>query len=97
MDAPSRQDVERQLRLVLSSHEFAASPKLSELLYYLVTETLAGKVLDVLAFMSGDAKRRVSVPLKFDKGIVYLGPAPIAKITPEPASAQLAPVDPALP
>lgn len=42
MDAPSRQDVERQLRLVLSSHEFAASPKLSELLYYLVTETLAG-------------------------------------------------------
>ncbi len=42
MDAPSRQDVERQLRLVLASPEFAASPKLSELLYYLVTETLAG-------------------------------------------------------
>ena len=61
------------------------------------TETLAGKVLDVLAFMSGDAKRRVSVPLRFDKGVVYLGPARIAKMTPEPASAQLAPVDPALP
>ncbi|MBO9581805.1 MAG: hypothetical protein J7498_13020 [Sphingobium sp.] len=42
MEAPSRQDVERQLRLVLASTEFAASPKLSELLYYLVTETLAG-------------------------------------------------------
>ncbi|MBO9671238.1 MAG: hypothetical protein J7485_12050 [Sphingobium sp.] len=42
MEAPSRQDVERQLRLVLASAEFQASPKLSELLYYLVTETLAG-------------------------------------------------------
>ncbi|MBO9576924.1 MAG: hypothetical protein J7494_14430 [Sphingobium sp.] len=42
MDAPSRQDVERQLRLVLASAEFESSPKLSELLYYLVTETLAG-------------------------------------------------------
>ena len=42
MDAPSRQDVERQLRLVLASAEFVSSPKLSELLYYLVTETLAG-------------------------------------------------------
>jgi TolB-like protein/Tfp pilus assembly protein PilF len=42
MDAPSRQDVERQLRLVLASAEFEASPKLSELLFYLVTETLAG-------------------------------------------------------
>jgi adenylate cyclase len=42
MEAPSRQDVERQLRLVLASAEFEASPKLSELLHYLVTETLAG-------------------------------------------------------
>jgi len=42
MEAPSRQDVERQLRLVLASAEFQTSPKLSELLYYLVTETLAG-------------------------------------------------------
>jgi adenylate cyclase len=42
MDAPSRKDVERQLRLVLASVEFETSPKLSELLYYLVTETLAG-------------------------------------------------------
>lgn len=42
MDAPSRQDVERQLRLVLASTEFESSPKLSELLFYLVTETLAG-------------------------------------------------------
>ncbi len=30
------------MRLVLASAEFEASPKLSELLYYLVTETLAG-------------------------------------------------------
>lgn len=42
MDTPSRQDVERQLRLVLAAPEFEASPKLSELLYYLVTQTLAG-------------------------------------------------------
>lgn len=95
MDAQSLP--EGRLRLTLGNH-----PRILELLrgYGWInqeTETLAGKVLDVLAFMSGDAKRRVSVPLKFDKGIVYLGPAPIAKMTPEPASAQLAPVDPALP
>lgn len=42
MESPSRQDVERQLRLLLAASEFQASPKLSELLYYLVTETLAG-------------------------------------------------------
>ncbi len=42
MEAPSRPDVERQLRLVLASPEFQSSPKLSELIYYLVSETLAG-------------------------------------------------------
>lgn len=59
------------------------------------TETLARKVLDVLAFMSGDEKRRVSVPLRIDKGSVYLGPAKVAQLTPEPAAAQLAPPEPA--
>jgi hypothetical protein len=95
MDAQSLP--EGHLRLTLGNH-----PRILELMraYGWIkpeTETLARKVLDVMAFMSGDEKRRVSVPLKFDKGIVYLGPAPIAKMTPEPASAQLAPVDPALP
>jgi hypothetical protein len=95
MDAQSLP--EGRLMLTLGNH-----PRILELMrgYGWIapeTEALAGKVLDVLAFMSGDAKRRVSVPLKFDKGIVYLGPAPIAKMTPEPASAQLAPVEPALP
>lgn len=95
MDAQSLP--EGRLRLTLGNH-----PRILELLrgYGWInaeTETLARKVLDVLAFMSGDAKRRVSVPLKFDKGIVYLGPAPIAKMTPEPASAQLGPVESVLP
>ena len=95
MDAQSLP--EGRLMLTLGNH-----PRILELMrgYGWIdakTETLAGKVLDVLAFMSGDAKRRVSVPLRFDKGVVYLGPARIAKMTPEPASAQLAPVDPALP
>lgn len=95
MDAQSLP--EGRLMLTLGNH-----PRILELMrgYGWITpetEALAGKVLDVLAFMSGDAKRRVTVPLKFDKGIVYLGPAPIAKMTPEPASAQLAPAEPALP
>lgn len=57
------------------------------------TETIARKVLDVLSFMSGDDKRRVTVPLKIDKGTVYLGPAAVATLTPEPAAAQLAPAE----
>lgn len=55
------------------------------------TQALARKVLDVLAFMSGDEKRRVSVPLRIEKGAVYLGPAVVARLMPEPAAAQLAP------
>ncbi len=35
----------------------------------------AKPVLDVLAFVSGDPKRKVSVPLRFSGGEVYLGPA----------------------
>jgi hypothetical protein len=59
------------------------------------TETLARKVLDVLAFMSGDGKRRVTVPLRIDKGDVYLGPARVATLTPQPVMAQPAPMEPA--
>lgn len=86
---------EGRLRLTLGNH-----PRILELLrghgwITPETETLARKVLDVLAFMSGDAQRRVSVPLRFEQGNVYLGPARIAKLTPEPASAQLAPIEPA--
>jgi hypothetical protein len=57
------------------------------------TQTLARKVLDVLAFMSGDEKRRVSVPLRIEKGAVYLGPAVVARLMPEPAAAHLAPFE----
>jgi hypothetical protein len=58
------------------------------------TETIARKVLDVLAFMSGDDKRRVTVPLKIDKGDVYLGPARVATLTPQPVIAQPGPMEP---
>lgn len=58
------------------------------------TQALARKVLDVLAFMSGDEKRRVSVPLRIEKGAVYLGPAVVARLMPEPAAAHLAPFEP---
>mgnify|MGYP001180490425 CR=1 FL=1 len=88
---------EGRLLLTLGNH-----PRILELLrgYGWIkpeTEVLARKVLDVMAFMSGDAKRRVSVPLKFERGMVYLGPAPVAKLVAEPESAQLAPVELALP
>jgi hypothetical protein len=84
---------EGRLLLTLGNH-----PRILELLrgHEVITpetETLARKVLDVLAFMSGDKQRRVSVPLRFEQGAVYLGPARIATIAPEPASAQLAPVE----
>jgi hypothetical protein len=58
------------------------------------TEALARKVLDVLAFMSGDEHRRVSVPLRIEKGDVYLGPARVATLTPQPVIAQPVPVEP---
>jgi hypothetical protein len=47
-------------------------------------------VLDVLAFVSGDPKRKISVPLRFMNGEVLLGPArimtmqaPVATSNPE--------------
>jgi hypothetical protein len=57
------------------------------------TQALANKALNVLAFMSGDEKRRVSVPLRIEKGEVYLGPARVATLTPPTAQAQLGPID----
>lgn len=58
------------------------------------TETLARKVLDVLAFMSGDKNRRVTVPLRIAEGTVYLGPAAVATLSPEPQVAQPVPQEP---
>lgn len=46
------------------------------------THAAAKPVLDVLAFVSGDPRRRITVPLKFENGDVYLGPARIMKIEP---------------
>mgnify|MGYP001352494201 CR=1 FL=1 len=84
---------EGRLRLTLGNH-----PRILELLHengWIRSETqvVARKVLDVLAFMSGDEQRRVSVPLKIEKGTVYLGPAPVGTLTPPVASAQLMPLD----
>lgn len=82
---------EGRLRLTLGNH-----PRILELAHqagWIRGDTLviARKVLDVLAFMSGDEKRRVTVPLRIAKGTVYLGPAPVATLTPPVASAQLRP------
>lgn len=46
------------------------------------THLAAKPVLDVLAFVSGDPKRRVTVPLRFDEGDVYLGPARVMTMRP---------------
>lgn len=52
------------------------------------TRALTKRVLDVLAFMSGDAQRRVSVPMRIHEGAVYLGPAKVATLAPQPVVAQ---------
>lgn len=62
------------------------------------TRALTKRVLDVLAFMSGDAQRRVSVPMRIQQGAVYLGPAKVATLAPQPVVAQPGvPMDPAAP
>lgn len=68
---------EGHLRLTLGNHA-----RILELLeiYGMITKeahATAKPVLDVLAFVSGDPKRKVSVPLRFAKGEVFLGPARI--------------------
>jgi hypothetical protein len=59
------------------------------------TNELAKPVLDMLAFVSGDPERRVSVPLRIEKGVVYLGPARIGTLQPpmaeEPPVPELVP------
>lgn len=86
---------EGRLNLTLGNH-----PRILELMrmYGAITaetEALARKVLDVMAFLSGDKNRRVTVPLRFAEGAVFLGPARVATLTPEPIVAQPVPVEPA--
>ena len=44
---------------------------------------------EVLAFISGDDKRRISVPLKIKNGEIFLGPAKVATLNPPAESAAL--------
>lgn len=75
---------EGHLRLTLGNHSRIL--ELLEAQGWITKETHAAAkpVLDVLAFVSGDPKRRVSVPLKFEKGEVFLGPARIMKMQAAP-------------
>ncbi len=81
---------EGSFRLTLGNH-----PRILELLEghgWIDAETraTAKKVLDVLAFMSGDKQRRVTVPLRIQKGDVFVGPAKVASLLPA-ATASAAP------
>ncbi len=55
------------------------------------THSAAKSVLDVLAFFSGDPERRVAVPLRIEKGVVYLGLVRVATLQPPATAAQLVP------
>ena len=57
------------------------------------TRALARPVLDLLSFASGDPQRRVTVPLRIEKGEVYLGPARIGTLRSPTADTPLAPTD----
>lgn len=62
------------------------------------TRARTKKVLDVLAFISGDKQRRVTVPLRIEKGDIYVGPVKIATVMPAPtASMQMAPMEASAP
>lgn len=73
---------EGNLRLTLGNHSRIL--QLLESGGWITKETHAAAkpVLDVLSFVSGDPKRRISVPLRFEKGDVYLGPARVMKMQP---------------
>jgi hypothetical protein len=78
---------EGQFRVKLGNH-----PRILELLeaYGWInaeTRARAKKVLDVLAFMSGDKERRVTVPFRIEKGDVFVGPAKVASLLPAPTAA----------
>lgn len=75
---------EGHLRLTLGNHA-----RILELLeaYGLITKethATAKPVLDVLAFVSGDPKRKISVPLRFSNGDVFLGPARVMTMQAQP-------------
>ncbi len=91
LDAQSLPDGRFQLKL--GNH-----PRILELLetYGWInkeTRTVARPVLDLLAFGSGDPERRVSVPLRIEKGAVYLGPARIGMLAPPTSEETLGPVE----
>ena len=48
------------------------------------THGRAKPILDVLAFVSGDPKRKISVPLRFSGGAAYLGPARVLSLEVQP-------------
>ena len=78
---------EGQFRVRLGNH-----PRILELLEaygWINAETRARtkKVLDVLAFMSGDKQRRVTVPFRIEKGDIFVGPARVATLLPAPTAA----------
>jgi len=83
---------EGSLRLKLGNH--ARILELLEANGWITRETrvAAKPVLDVLAFISGDTQRRVSVPLKIKNGDVFLGPARVATLNATATSAQLGPL-----
>lgn len=89
---------EGTFRLTLGNH-----PRILELLEAhgwidAATRATTKKVLDVLAFMSGDKQRRVTVPLRIEKGDIYVGPVKIATLMPSPtASMQMAPMEASAP
>ncbi|MBU6155570.1 MAG: DUF2125 domain-containing protein [Alphaproteobacteria bacterium] len=56
------------------------------------THARAKPILDVMAFVSGDPKRKISVPLRFAGRDVYLGPARVLTLEPPARNG-----DPALP
>ncbi len=77
---------EGSFRVTLGNH-----PRILELLegYGWInaeTRARAKKVLDVLAFMSGDKLRRVTVPLRIANGDVFVGPAKVATLLPAPTA-----------
>lgn len=83
---------EGRLRLTIGNH-----PRILELLEangWISHETRAAAkpVLDVLAFVSGDPKRKVTVPLRFEKGDVYLGIARVLKMQPPAQTPEFVPV-----
>lgn len=82
---------EGRFQLTLGNHV-----RILELLrdYHWITDqtfTAAKPFLDALAFVSGDPQRRVRVPLRIEKGDVYLGPARVGTLRSEPTPVQLAP------